>query len=189
MEGNNFNSNTPQSNDLPQSGDAGYNTDNWNYNQSPNDNQFQGFNQSPAYNQNPGYNQNQGFGQNPMYNQNPVYNQNNGFNTQYNQFAVKQSGLGVASFIMSLVLAFSYFITLIAAVTIDENSYTSETGYAIVGIVAILLMVANVVALILGIVGAASKGRKIGLAIAGLIINTLLLLGIILIIVIGISNV
>ncbi|MDP4087882.1 MAG: hypothetical protein Q8930_01275 [Bacillota bacterium] len=153
---------------------------NFNPNNQQNNNTLQ--NGDVSYNQNAGYNQYQGYNQNGMYNQGYTYNQ------PYIEARLKHSGLGIASFVMSLVLIFGYFIIFAASASLALNEDTTEGQFAVIGLGVIFLMILSVVALILGIVGTALKNRKKGFAIAGLIINSLSLLAMIAVIAIGIVN-
>ena len=91
------------------------------------------------------------------------------------------SGLGKASFIISIIAGvFIFFLIILAGILeestpggIDENS----DGAALLGCSFILLMLAELVALGLGIGGMCVKGRKKVLAILGTCFSAVALLG------------
>lgn len=102
---------------------------------------------------------------------------------------VKQSGPGIASFVLSMVSLLGYIVSvaLIGALIspiLDVESNTLATNDNIVQklgiavLVVILFILMNVIGLILGIVGVSLKNRKKIFAILGLILNGVILLSI-----------
>ena len=101
------------------------------------------------------------------------------------------SGLGKASFIISIIAGvFIFFLLLLAGILeestpggIDENS----DGAALLGCSFILLMLAELVALGLGIGGMCVKGRKKVLAILGTCFSAVALLGLMCLALLGLA--
>ncbi|EXX91672.1 hypothetical protein BG53_08740 [Paenibacillus darwinianus] len=112
--------------------------------------------------------------------------------------ARKQSGLGIASFIIGIVCMFALIASIAIATasvmdfvspdgTFDESMMESQgmgalMTVAIVGMGSLALSFAG---LILGIIGCVQKNRRKTLAIIGLILNGLLLVGFVGLMVIG----
>ena len=101
----------------------------------------------------------------------------------------KHSGLGIASFVISLAMAFFLFLIVLAAaviatVTRGDMPDTSPAA-VIVGLVAVLGLFGCVVGIGLGIAGMFQKNRKKVFSILGLIINGLIVLGVFALIVVG----
>lgn len=131
------------------------------------------------YNKNDGYISYQASSGNLSYAGNPTYIM------PYYPAQKKQSGLGIASFVMSLVSIISYIITIFVAGALQLEGDISDSGLAIVGLFVILIGLMNITALILGIVALFMKNRKKSLAVAGIIINVIAIIGIILLMIIG----
>lgn len=122
------------------------------------------------------------------------------FQSQEHPSALKQSGLGIASFVLSLVCLIGYIGTIIGAVGLIVNiagdlqsmsslESSSHLGVLVtVGFLILVFFLVNLVGLILGIVGLAMKHRKKGFSIAGTTINAVLMFGIISLYLIGIAN-
>ncbi|MUG43859.1 hypothetical protein [Paenibacillus woosongensis] len=96
---------------------------------------------------------------------------------------LKHSGLGIASFIMSILALIGYFAAfflIIAAIgqAIDNPANIEEalkhSSAAILGVIAIFgAGIINLIALILGIVGLVLKNRKKVFAIIGTVLSSL----------------
>ncbi|AZK48165.1 hypothetical protein [Paenibacillus lentus] len=107
----------------------------------------------------------------------------------------KHSGLGIASFVMSIIALLGYFIAfflIIAAVgqAIQDPAYIEETitndPAAIMGTLAIFgAAIINLIALILGIVGLIIKNRKKVFAIIGTVLSSLSVLLIVFLFIVG----
>lgn len=130
------------------------------------------------------------------------YNSNQDGFSQYPQEPpayLKHSGLGIASFVISLVCLLSIIIFVIIAVgsvfsladvyeggALDPNTVMDKAPMLVVSSFIILAtMFVNVVGLILGIVGLVIKNRKKVFAIIGTILNGLVVGGVLLLSVIG----
>lgn len=101
---------------------------------------------------------------------------------------LKHSGLGIASFVISLINGFFVvgiiFLSVIMEVAgVDEDS----VAVALLGLGAIFVIVINLVGLGLGIGGCFIKGRKILLAVLGIIFNAVPMLILVLLILIGLA--
>lgn len=84
----------------------------------------------------------------------------------------KHSKLGIASFIIAIVMGIIAFVSVIAAVfashsDIDDN----ELSLALVGLIIIGTAMAQIVGVILGIIGLTQKNTKKVFSILGLIFN------------------
>ena len=101
---------------------------------------------------------------------------------QQRQPRLKHSGLGIASFIVSLAMGV-YFIlvvfvaAVIATVTPGDMPDTSPAA-VIIGLFAVLGLIGCVAGIGLGIAGMCQKNRKKVFSILGLIINGLIVLGV-----------
>ncbi|NGZ75840.1 hypothetical protein [Saccharibacillus alkalitolerans] len=110
------------------------------------------------------------------------------------QGRLKHSGLGIASFVLSLLSIALYVVFFVSAVgvvysisesgAILDSAAISEEQMMSVGIGALILIVSilgaallNLVGVILGIVGLVSKARKKVFAVIGTVLNGLCLLG------------
>ncbi|MWV44069.1 hypothetical protein GRF59_10530 [Paenibacillus sp. HJL G12] len=99
--------------------------------------------------------------------------------TQYKRHA----GPGIASFIISLVSMLAYIVSVGAMGAIfskgleGDNTWTqsSTTGVTIVTIILIGLFAANIIGVILGIIGLVLRNRKKIFAILGLSLNTIII--------------
>ncbi|GAA0133590.1 hypothetical protein YSY43_04300 [Paenibacillus sp. YSY-4.3] len=108
---------------------------------------------------------------------------------------LKHSGLGIASFIMSIIALLGYFLSfflIIAAIgqALDNPAYIEEaltdSSAAILIIVTIFgAGIINLIALILGIVGLVLKNRKKVFAIIGTVLSSLSVLLIIFLYIVG----
>jgi uncharacterized membrane protein len=91
-----------------------------------------------------------------------------------------QSGVGVASFVLSLIggiIVLIAFGIIVSAVLKGRGSFDEESTEAIAGGCGILAAgIMAVVGAILGLVGVNQKDRRRGFAVAGLIINLLIVL-------------
>jgi len=103
----------------------------------------------------------------------------------------KHSGLGIASFIISLgtgVATFFLFAVLGAMEYSKPGSLDEESPAAMMAGVLILgFVMADIIALVLGIIGALQKDRKPIFAILGSVLSGLALLGMLGIIVLGLA--
>jgi len=101
------------------------------------------------------------------------------------------SGPGIASLVMGLALALLVFCVFILAGVVEANTpggMDEESPIAIViGLFILACMVGMLAGMILGIVGAVQGNRKKGMAVAGILINGLFLLGTAVFIVIGLA--
>lgn len=120
----------------------------------------------------------------------------------------KHSGLGIASFILAIVSIISFIVLTIAVVllvsnTIDLTTFTDAAGNRtmtdeelmdklgpLIGYLILypLLIVIVVIGLILGIVGLARQGYKKVFAVIGTTLNSLCLLSVFLLIIIGFAS-
>ncbi|WP_055108906.1 hypothetical protein [Paenibacillus ihumii] len=108
---------------------------------------------------------------------------------------LKHSGLGIASFVMSIIAVIGYFAAffmIIAAIgqAVQNPAYIEqslmEDPAAILGILALFgAAIINLIALILGIIGLVIKNRKKVFAIIGTILSALSLLMIVFFYIIG----
>jgi hypothetical protein len=105
--------------------------------------------------------------------------------------ARKHSGLGIVSFIISLasgLLVFLIFVMLAMIEVSEPGTVNEDSALAMLaGLLIIGLALADVVALVLGIVGAAQKDRKRVFPILGIIFSSCNLLGILMIVGFGLA--
>jgi hypothetical protein len=122
---------------------------------------------------------------------------------------LRHSGLGIASFIMSIVSIISYVGLTIAFVimvsnTIDFSTFVDANGQRtmtdqelmdkigpLIGYIVLypLIFVINIIGLILGIIGLVRQGYKKVFAIIGTVLNGLPLVSVFLLMVIGFASV
>ncbi|WP_136604134.1 hypothetical protein [Paenibacillus dokdonensis] len=97
----------------------------------------------------------------------------------------RHSGPGIASFIISLVSMLAYIISVGAMGAIFSSSLDGEglswsdsstTGVTIITIILIGLFAANIIGIVLGIIGTVLRNRKKIFAILGLALNTVIIL-------------
>ena len=100
---------------------------------------------------------------------------------------VKQSGLGVASFVISLAVGLLMICTLLAAGYLHADHQTGNyQGQKIVGLVIIVLLITDILAIGLGIAALFQAGRKRLLGILGLVFSTTTVISVIALMVLGI---
>jgi hypothetical protein len=108
------------------------------------------------------------------------------------QPALRASGMGLASLVLSVVSGVAVIALVIAAGvmanrhggTLDEKSVEAVT----VGLGIMVGIVLNIVGLVLGIVAMLQRDRKKAIAIVGLTLNGVLLLLVVGLIIVGIAN-
>jgi hypothetical protein len=97
----------------------------------------------------------------------------------------KHSGLGIASFIMSITVCFLIFVMIVIAGILASHRVEGERmypGQMLVGFGIIFLLIVDVIAVLLGIASVCQSDRKklfgvLGLAISGLtVLGTLALI-------------
>ena len=98
----------------------------------------------------------------------------------------KHSGLGIASFILSVIGALATFAAFVAAGVMGQNGGAdNKVTMMVVGLLIVGLIVANLVVAGIGIAGWLQKDRKKVFAILGTILSSLTAIGTILLIAIG----
>ncbi|MCC6405764.1 MAG: hypothetical protein IT453_01265 [Planctomycetes bacterium] len=101
----------------------------------------------------------------------------------------KHSGFGIASFVLSLFgcTGLALLIALCAfAVALRPNALDGEgVGTMAVGLLAIGLVALEMLALVFGVLGCLDRARRRGLAIAGLVLAGVAVLGIFALVVLG----
>ncbi len=108
------------------------------------------------------------------------------------QPALKHSGLGVASFIISMLGGPGMFLMLVVAGVLAASvpgGKMDESSPAAVGLGLVLIggIAFALVGVGLGIAGVAQKGRKKLFAVLGLVFNSLIVLGVAALMVIGMA--
>jgi len=108
---------------------------------------------------------------------------------QQSQTPLRHSGIGIASFIISLVI-FVFFILLFAGagfIGVAASGQISETSPVImmIGLLAIIGLVVCLIGIGLGIGGFFQKNRKRIFSILGLSFNALVFFGVVILIIIG----
>ncbi|MEC0368855.1 hypothetical protein [Paenibacillus chibensis] len=97
----------------------------------------------------------------------------------------RHSGPGIASFIISLISMLAYIVSVGAMGAIFSSSLNGEglswsdsstTGVTVITIILIGLFAANLIGIVLGIVGLVLRNRKKIFAILGLSLNTIIIL-------------
>jgi hypothetical protein len=102
----------------------------------------------------------------------------------------RHSGIGIASFILSLMVGFLIFLTIIsagvmAAVAPQGVVQEEAPAWVVLGLVLLALMFADLVALGLGIAGLCQNNRKKVFAILGIVFSSVAVGGTILLAIIG----
>jgi heme/copper-type cytochrome/quinol oxidase subunit 3 len=110
---------------------------------------------------------------------------------------LKHSGPGIASFMMSLVSLIGYIILTVMIInlfahfsqyqTISPKVALQQTGTLLLPFIFLGSLLLNCSGLVVGIIGIALKNRKKAFAIAGLIINALIIIGFIALLAIGLA--
>lgn len=104
---------------------------------------------------------------------------------------LKHSGLGIASFVMSVVAGFLTFTTIVAAGVVEATTpggMDEESALAmVIGLLILAFLGMSLLALCLGIAGALQSGRKTIFAILGAVFSATTIAGTILLIVVGLS--
>lgn len=100
----------------------------------------------------------------------------------------KHSGPGIASFIISLVSLLGYIISVAVAGAMmsplleegitDSPDSNTVLGLGVVGLIFLTIIAANVIGVILGIIGTVIKQRRKIFAVIGLAINAVIVLSI-----------
>ena len=103
---------------------------------------------------------------------------------------LKHSGLGIASFIISIAVAILIGCTLILAIVAEENTYggLDDDTYAVIGVLIIFSLLADLVALGLGIWGTCMQNTNKLLAILGTCFSGGTILGTFFLILIGLAS-
>ncbi|MDR2635972.1 MAG: hypothetical protein LBC08_03985 [Campylobacteraceae bacterium] len=97
----------------------------------------------------------------------------------------KHSGLGIASFTLSVIDMFCIFILLIVASTVDIDTDRNSIALITIGTLYYVFVLVSIVGIGLGISGLFSKDRKQVFSILGLVLSVAVLLVSIAIFVIG----
>jgi hypothetical protein len=99
----------------------------------------------------------------------------------------KHSRMGIASFIIALGQGLVTLLLIVLAGILASmgRQQENEAGFMILGLFFIVGIFDHLVGVVLGIAGAVQKSRKKVFAILGLVLNTLALLFVVLLIVIG----
>lgn len=102
---------------------------------------------------------------------------------------LKHSGIGITSFIMSLVMALIAFIVVIIAGVLETSSAggmdESAVGTMVVGFLIIGCILVQLVALGLGIAGLIQKNRKKIFAVLGTVFSGLTIAGVVFLMLVG----
>ena len=96
----------------------------------------------------------------------------------------KHSGVGIASFITSIVVGILIFFLIVVS-GVMVASMPSEGLFVVVGLFVIALLIADIVALGLGIGGLCQKDRKKIFAILGTVFSSTTLVGTIFLTILG----
>ncbi|MCD9022840.1 hypothetical protein [Cohnella silvisoli] len=138
-------------------------------------------------------------------NNNEHFENHNAFSSVPDDVPLKHSGLGIASFILSLVSLVSFVVLTIVigiliskaidfSAIVDQNGNRTITDQEIINkvqpligylVLYPLILVMEVIGLILGIVALARRGYKKVFAVIGTVLNGLALLSVFLLMVIG----
>lgn len=102
---------------------------------------------------------------------------------------LKHSGLGIASFIMSLICGLGLFVIVFIAGMMSLNEEMDETSSAamIIGLAMFVFLGLEFIALILGIVGWTQKDRKSVFGILGTVFSAVVIVGMIGLIALGLA--
>jgi hypothetical protein len=113
----------------------------------------------------------------------------NVYNIGYDYVPMKHSGLGVASFIMAMVLGVSDFALLIYAGLAEAGSPGGIDEESVVAIILGLFIIgsvfANVAGIALGIAGVVQRDRQKVFSVLGVVFNSAIVFGMIALMLIG----
>ncbi|MDR2789390.1 MAG: hypothetical protein LBB59_00185 [Campylobacteraceae bacterium] len=98
---------------------------------------------------------------------------------------LKHSGLGIASFTLSIISVISIFILFVTAGALDASGDMGDTASIIVGSFFLLLMIVVIISIGLGIAGLVVKNRKRVFAALGLTFSVFIFLLSIFLIIVG----
>jgi len=102
---------------------------------------------------------------------------------------MKHSGLGIASFIISLLNGVLMLILVIAsAAMVNEGLTENDPGMQLLGVVLLGSVILTMVGGVFGIITCFQKTHKKIFGIIGLILNAMTFLGIIILMIIGIAE-
>lgn len=111
---------------------------------------------------------------------------NQGESFRFHALPKRKNGPGLASFILALASVVIWIVGIALSVALAlESRPDDDPMVMLTGLLILTAFGATIAGLILGIIGAAMKGRRHGLAVAGLIINALLLVAVVLLIIVG----
>jgi mannose/fructose/N-acetylgalactosamine-specific phosphotransferase system component IID len=109
---------------------------------------------------------------------------------EQNSRTLKHSGLGIASFIISLAMGICVFFLLVIAgimeVSTPGGMDEESPAAVIIGLFIIAALIVTLIGIGFGIAGLIQKNRNKNFSILGVIFNTLITLGVIVIMTIGI---
>jgi hypothetical protein len=101
---------------------------------------------------------------------------------------LRSSGLGIASLVIGLIAGTIEFVNLVVAGVLSEKQgpeFDDSNAAIVIGLVFLAGILSLIIGGVLGIIGLVQANRAKGFAIAGLVINSLVGLGILGIIVLG----
>ncbi|MBI1322603.1 hypothetical protein GC170_05390 [bacterium] len=104
-------------------------------------------------------------------------------------YGAKQSGLGIASFVLSILCGFAIFSIIVVAGYLDmsrpEGLDDNSPEALFIGFSMILAMGITVVAFGLGLAALFQRNRRMSLAILGMFFSCMIIVGTILLIILG----
>ena len=100
----------------------------------------------------------------------------------------RKNGVGITSFILAMLnIVFWLIVVIFSAIMADQVMNEEDPAVMLMGLLVIVAFVTTITGIILGIIGSAMSNRSKGMAVTGLIINILLLVGIVFLIIMGVA--
>ena len=100
----------------------------------------------------------------------------------------RKNGPGIASFILAMFNIVLWLVVVIfSAIMAGQVMNEEDPVVMLMGLLVIVAFITTITGLILGIIGSALGNRRKGMAITGLIINILLLVGVVFLIIMGVA--
>lgn len=99
----------------------------------------------------------------------------------------KHSGIGISSCILGVISLILFVIIIYMSLSTSGEYYGNEVETTMIGLMAILLWIISIIGIVLGIVGVCIKGKKKLFSILGISFNSVSLVTIVGIMLLGLS--
>jgi hypothetical protein len=101
---------------------------------------------------------------------------------------LKESGFGIASFVLGLIMLVAWFVLVsAAAIGVAEGASESSPLMIVIGLFMFAGFGANLVGIVLGIIAVSKSNVKKTFAIIGISLNSIVMLGVIILMLIGLA--